>query len=317
VVAARLPLRNYVTNPLNAGRVRAAFGVLSTTTPGVVILLPVSTYGTIQAGQTRNPAVPYILALARDFAPGTDIELVLRVFSLDGSAVLHHTLHTGTPVATAVFSESFDGVAAGALPGGWTTLHQGGANTVPWTTSTGFCGSASNAAFHANADDGAPSPVRFERLLSPAFAVPADSDFVTIDFDVCFNTEDDPNFDILAYDGFLLRITDLTTGRLVRSALVEAFETELTTGAIQHYPKHFPRSGNANYFQDMSAWAGDSGGVQHVHMRLPGMEGSTAQLRFEFTQDGGGTCADVRPGTDCGVTVDDIAVNSVVLVAPH
>ena len=46
----------------------------------------------------------------------------------------------------------------------------------------------------------------------------------------------------------------------------------------------------------MSVWAGDSQGVKHVRLRLPGMAGSTAQLRFEFTQDAIGTCADVRPG---------------------
>jgi hypothetical protein len=316
LVAARLPLRNYVTNPLSAGPVRAAIGILSTSTPGVRVVLPLSTYGTILPGQTRDPGFPYLLVLRPDFAPGTDIELELRVFSLDGTAVLRHTLHTGTPVATAVLTEDFDSVAPGELPAGWTTLHAGGVNTVPWTTSASFCGATSNAGFHPNADDGVP-PTRFERLLSPEFTVPADSDHVIIEFDVCFNTEDDPNFNILAYDGFLLRIADLTTGRMLRSALAEAFASEFTTGALQHYPKHFPRSGNPAYFQDMSAWAGDSGGVQRVRMRLPGMEGSTAQLRFEFTQDGAGTCADVRPGTACGVSVDNIAVHSVVLTAPR
>ena len=48
-----------------------------------------------------------------------------------------------------------------------------------------------------------------------------------------------------------------------------------------HYPKHFPRSSNTAYFQDMSAWAGFSNGVLHVRMRLPGMAGSVAQLRFD------------------------------------
>jgi len=316
IVSLRMPLRNYVTNPLNASRVRASVALLSSTTPGVAVLLPVSAYPTIQPGQTRNNAIPFLLFLAPDFAPGTDIELELRVFSVDGSAVLRHTLHTGTPVATAIFSENFDGAASGSLPTDWTTLHAGGVNTVPWTTSAGFCGATSNAAFHQNENDGAPSPVRFERLLSPPIVVPADSDYVTIEFDVCYNTEDDPNFNIQAFDGFLLRVADLTTGRLLRSVLAEAFANELTTGSVQHYPKHFPRSGNAAYFQDMSAWAGDSGGVQHVRMRLPGMEGSTAQLRFEFTQDGSDTCAAVRPGAQCGVSVDNIVVNSVVLTAP-
>ena len=90
----------------------------------------------------------------------------------------------------------------------------------------------------------------------------------------------DPHFNVLAYDGFLLRIADLTEGHTLRSVLAEAFEEEMTTGDLQHYPKHLPRSGSRAYFQDMSAWAGDSQGLKHVHMKLPGMAGSTAQLRF-------------------------------------
>jgi hypothetical protein len=60
----------------------------------------------------------------------------------------------------------------------------------------------------------------------------------------------------------------------------------------------------------MSGWAGDSGGMKHVKMRLPGMAGTTAQLRWEFTQDGGGICSDVRPGHDCGVFIDNIVIKS-------
>lgn len=63
----------------------------------------------------------------------------------------------------------------------------------------------------------------------------------------------------------------------------------------------------------MSAWAGDSHGFQHVHMKLPGMGGSRAQLRFEYTQDSAADCTFVRPGTSCGVMVDNIAIRNVVL----
>ncbi|HVT16864.1 MAG TPA: hypothetical protein VHQ90_11900 [Thermoanaerobaculia bacterium] len=173
---------------------------------------------------------------------------------------------------------------------------------------------------HVNANDGpGPGPntnTRFERLFSPLINVPANADYVTLDFDVCYDTEDDPNFNILAYDGFLVRVTDFTPGRLLRSVLTEAFEDELTTGALQHFPKHFPRSGNPNYFQDMSAWAGFSNGFQHVHMRLPGMAGSTVQLRFEYTQDSNGICSDVRPGHSCGMMFDNVVMKSVVNVRP-
>ena len=113
----------------------------------------------------------------------------------------------------------------------------------------------------------------------------------------------------------LLRVTDLTPGRLLRSVLAEAFADEFTTGSFFHYPKHLPRGG-APYFEDMSVWAGDSQGVKHVRLRLPGMAGSTAQLRFEYTQDAIAICSDVRPGHSCGVSIDNIVVRSVTSTTP-
>src|SRR5207244_2228945 len=230
------------------------------------------------------------------------------------------TQSTGTPGGTVLLSENFNGVAAGALPAGWTTAHGGGANVVPWTTNNTFFGTTSNAAFHINANDGVGgtgNPTRFERLFSPLFVVPASAEYVTVDMDVAYDTEDDPSFNILAYDGFLLRVTDQTSGRTLRSLLGEAIEEELTTGTIQHYPKHFPRNSSTAYFEDMSAWAGDSQGFKHVHMKFPGaggLAGATAQLRFEFAQDSSATCANVRPGHQCGVMVDNLVVASVVSV---
>jgi len=321
-----LTLRNYVTNPLNADKVRGINTSLSTSTPGVVVLQGLSEYPNINPGASANNLSNFVIQLTPAFVPGTHIELALDIKSAEqGSIALLHTLATGTPSATTLLAENFNGVAPGSLPAGWTTAHGGGANEVKWTTNTSFCGTSSNGAFHINANDGPTggSPVRFERLFSPQIIVPADAEYVTVDFEVCYDSEDDPNFNILAYDGFLLRVTDLTPGRFLRSVLAEAFEEEFTTGSLQHYPKHFPRSSNANYFQDMSAWAGDSNGFKHVRMKFPGAVGASAgiagsaiQLRFEFTQDGSATCADVRPGHSCGVMFDNLVVNSVKSVQP-
>src|SRR5262249_26570232 len=145
--------------------------------------------------------------------------------------VLLHTQLTGTPSATTIFSENFDGAATGALPTGWIAVHAAGARTTPWITRNDFCGATSNAAFHVNANVPATDPPtsssQFERLFSPLITVPADAEYVTLDFDVCFDTEDDPaDFNILAFDGFFLRITDRTPGNLVRSVLAEAFATQ-------------------------------------------------------------------------------------------
>jgi hypothetical protein len=308
-------LNNYDTNPLSSRKVNGTTALLSTTTPGVTVTQDQSPFSNMSPGDSSSNKKDFVLSIAPSFVAGTPIELVLTVRSNEhGAATLLHTLFTGTPVPTTLLSENFNAVAPGALPAGWVTSHGGGANIVPWTTSASFatslCGT-SNGAFHQNANDGTPANTRFERLFSPVFNVPANAGYVTVDFDVCYDTEDDPSFNILAYDGLLLRVTDLTPGSVLRSVLAEAFADEFTTGSSEHYPKHFPRNSNTAYFQDMSAWSGFSNGVKHVHMRLPGMAGTTAQLRFEFTQDSAGTCSDVRPGHSCGVLVDNVVVKSV------
>src|SRR5207253_642309 len=79
---------------------------------------------------------------------------------------------------------------------------------------------------------------------------------------------------------------------------------------------HMPRGSSASYLEDLSAWAGDSSGYKHVRLKLPGMAGSTAQLRFEFTQDNVFNCSNVRPGHRCGVLVDNVVVQSVRAITP-
>ncbi len=320
-VRLTMPVRNYVTNPLNAETIRGVHAGLTTSTPGVRVLQDDSNYRTLRPGVTDSNQTPFVLKIEPAFVPGTPIELALKLRSAEhGRITLFHTLFTGTPQATSLLTENFDGVSPGTLPVGWTSAHGGGANVVRWITSNTFCGATSNTAFHQNAADGpGPSPftnTRWERLFSPQFVVPGDSDYVTIDMDVCHDTEDDPSFNVLAYDGLFLRVTDLTPGRLLRSVMVEAFEDEFTTDGFFHYPKHLPRNSNPAYFEDVSAWAGESHGFKHVHLRLPGMTGSSVQLRFEFTQDAIGTCADVRPGHTCGVAVDNIVVKSVHSTVP-
>jgi len=78
-----------------------------------------------------------------------------------------------------------------------------------------------------------------------------------------------------------------------------------------HYPKHLPRNNDPVYLEDMSAWSGESGGFKHVSMRLPGMQGSTVRLDFHYTEDSAATCADVRPGRQCGVIIDNVVMRGV------
>jgi hypothetical protein len=243
----QVPLTNYVTNPLNATTIAGISATLSSATPGVAIVQSGSAYPDLAPGVTGSNATPYRLALSSSFVAGTPVELTLNVTSAEGQIALPFTLQTGTPVYTTLLAESFDAVAPGNLPAGWIAAHGAGVNVVPWITSNAFAPSAcggSNKAFHQEANDvtGGTSFSRWERLISPTIAVPAEAQYVTVDFDVCYDTEDDPILPVLAYDGFFLRIADLTPGRTLRSVLAEAFEEEFTTDGFKHYPKHLPRS---------------------------------------------------------------------------
>jgi hypothetical protein len=310
-VSLTIALRNYVVNPLYATKVRGIHSTLSTTTPGVVVLQADGDFPNVDPGGVTTNRKPFVLAFASSFVAGTDVELVLTVRSAQhGVIVLKHTLRTGTPVATTLLAEDFQGAAPG-----WVAAHGAGANTVPWVlSSSGFCGQTGRYAFHTNANDGPAggSPSRWERLFGPVLDVPANAQWVTIDMDICTDTEDDPLFNVQAYDGFFLRVTEVVAAPApLFSYLLEAFAEDFTTGDQFHYPKHFPRNSDPSYFEDMSAWAGESGGVKHVHARLPGTAGRRVQLRFEYAQDALATCADVRPGHTCGVSVDNVVVQAV------
>lgn len=317
----QVKLRNAVTNPLSAERLEEIVGSLRALTPGIDVLIDHSAWRRLSPGDVRAGIVPFLLFARPGFVHGTPIEFQLDVRSDDHQPTrLLFTVLTGTPLGTTLLAENFDGSTG--LPAGWLPIHGAGSGApVPWTLVTGspsapgFCGiSSGGAAFHQNANDrpGSANQGRWERLFSPAFMVPAEAEYVTVEFDICTDTEDDPNFNVLAYDGAFLEVRDITPGHTARTLLAEAFEDQFTTDGFNGYPKHQPRDSNPFNFPnaDMSFWAGDSHGIQHVKMRLPGMAGTTAQLRFEFAQDFAGTCADVRPGHACGVLVDNVVVKS-------
>jgi hypothetical protein len=313
IAQVSLAVRNAVTNPMSARAVPSPVALIDSKTPGARVLSGVTLFPSLAPGQSQGSLFPVVLALDPGFAAGQDITLGVKVLSGNGLPVdLEATLHTGTPIPTVLLAETFDNADAGALPLGWTATHGAGANAVPWSTSLTFCGGGSNAAFHANANDGVvpDNQARWERLFGPPVSVPADAAWVELEFDVCTDTEDNPALQVQAFDGLFLRLADLTPGGTPRSVLAEAFAQDFTTGDKNGYPKHLPRSDNPDYFEDMSVWAGDSGGVRHVKMRLPGLAGTSVQLRFEYTQDDVFTCADVRPGHACGVSVDNIKLTS-------
>ncbi len=315
-VRYRLPLTNYVQNAaVGATTYTGVSGTLSTGTGGVSILAATRSYPNLAPGASAINTADFVLTLAPGFVPGTPIEFVLTVTTGQGTTTLPFTQQTGTPVTSTVLSENFDSIAPGSLPAGWGTIHQGGSNTVAWTTRAGFCGGATNALYHQELEDGATTnATRFERVASPNISIPAEAAYSTIDFDICYNLEDDAQYGgypVLAYDGAHLRLTDFTPGHAAVAVWAEAFAADFFTGSIYSYPKHAPRSSSSAYFQDIPMWSGNSGGFQHVSMRLPGTAGTTFQFRPDYTQDANGTC--VAGGTACGVAIDNLVVRSVTL----
>ncbi|MBI1757012.1 MAG: PxKF domain-containing protein [Fimbriimonas ginsengisoli] len=312
----QLPLQSYAPSH---GGFTGITGTLSSSTPGVSILTGASAYPDIAAGGMQTNSTDFVIKISPGFVPGTFITLSLSVTSAQGSTTLLYDQKTGFGTGVVFYSEDFTGVVAPALPAGWATSHAGGNNVKPWTTTNSRLGAGgNNALWHQNENDGlSGNSTRFERAFSPIITVPG-GDFVTIEFDTSYNLEDDsyagdgygPSV-IQAFDGMLLRVTDQTAGAVLRSVQLEAFGDEFTIGGSPNYPKHLPRSSNANYFQDMNVVSGWSHGYKHVRLKAYGMNGRKIQLRFEYTQDSGATGLDTNPAAgDAGVLVDNIVLTS-------
>lgn len=313
----QVPLQSYANN---APTYTGVNGVLTTTTPGVTIQAGSSSYPDVPNGGSSTNTFNYVAKLSPSFVPGTTIEFKLAVTTASGNAALLFSQRTGQPVKTTLYSTDFNTDA-----GGFTTAHGGGANTVAWTLSTTaftaapFNTNGTRSLFHINANDGVGgtgNPTRWERAIGPVITVPANASYAEVEFDVAYNSEDEPTYNIYAWDGFFLRITDNTGGSfLLRSVLAEAFAQDFMTGTSKGYPKHLPRNSSTSYFEDMACWAGYSNGWKHVSMKLPGVAGTKIQLRFEYAQDSGGFGSNAAYPTK-GVAVDNIVVKSVQLVNP-
>ncbi len=318
-----LPLTNFVTNPVvGAGAVADVVGTLSSSTPGVTFPEAVRSYGTVPAGATVSSSAPFVIQVPGNLPSGTKIDLKLALTTANGTTTLPFELDTGNWIYSGLHYENFSGAPEGGLPPGWNSVHVGGSTAVPWGFSNKFCGAA--GLYHPGG--GGTDPTRHERAVSPPIVIPpvATAHRVVLDLWICYETEDDPDFNVLAYDGLTLRVVDETSGRVVRSVLAEAFAPRIKSGNgvfppgygyPDHLPKHLPRSGHPGYFQDMSVWAGSSGGMKHVYVDLDGIQGSTVRLSFDYTQDGSGTCLDAGhagspPGT-CGMLVGGFQLSSV------
>jgi hypothetical protein len=134
-------------------------------------------YGAINPGQTVNRTINY--QVPANAAPGSKITINIDVNSNLGLQTKTFVVTAGTPVRSSV--QNFDGVAAPALPAGWSSSNSGAATA--FVTSTAASDTAPNAASTTLA-----ATTGTAQLLSAAIAIPATGSN-QLTFRHSFNTE--------------------------------------------------------------------------------------------------------------------------------
>ena len=168
---------------------------------------------------------------------------------------------TGT--LTPTFTQNFDGVAAPALPAGWTAANASGPGPV-WVTSTVAPESGINAAF---IDD--PGVVSDKRLESPSISITSSN--AQLSFRNNFNLEE-------SFDGGVLEIS-LNGGGFVD--ILSAGGSFAAGGYTDTIDTGFqsPIAGRA-------AWTGSSGGYLTTIVNLPvAAAGGTVRFRWRMGSD--------------------------------
>ena len=185
---------------------------------------------------------------------------------------------------TQIFSESFDGATAPALPSGWSTSATGAQS--PWATETANHDTAPNAAFSTDANN-----VGVNQLVSPPIALPSGQ--ATVAFRNNYNLETGPGTD--GYDGGVLEIS---VGTNTFADIVAAGGT-FVSGAYNSVID----TAYANPLAGRAAWSGNSGGFITTLVNLPASaSGQTVQLRWRCGTDNG--------NNSTGWTIDSISISN-------
>jgi hypothetical protein len=186
-------------------------------------------------------------------------------------------LPLGKFVSVTPLTESFDGVLAPALPGGWTNSVSGGA--LNWVTSSGTYDTAPHAAFAAESTNSGVA-----ELTTPS--IPISSPSAQLTFRSSYNFEVDFFTPSVAYDGGVLEIA---IGNGVFTDILAAGGSFAAGG----YTRTVAATG-ANPLDGREVWSGNSGGFITTIVDLPATAaGQNIQLKWRFGTDtgnaGGGT----------------------------
>ena len=205
----------------------------------------------------------------------------------DGAAnygSLTYTFPTGT--ANVRLTENFDGLAAPALPAGWTSTFSG--SGTAWTTSTDLPDTAPNAAFGPQS-----ASIGLSELTTPSIAITSSD--ARLKFRNSFNTE-------AVYDGMVLEIS-INGGAFTD---IVAAGGSFTAGGYNSTLS----SSFGNPLGGRMAWSGLSGGSAAApayidsSVNLPASAaGQNIRLRWSVGSDSG-----FAPATNAGARIDTISV---------
>jgi hypothetical protein len=175
---------------------------------------------------------------------------------------------TNEPTPAPAYAQTFDGVAAPALPAGWTATNAAGPAPTWTTSSSGLPAppaySAPNAAF---VDD--PNVVSDKQLLSPTFAIR------TTSAQLSFRQNRDLES---GYDGGVLEISIDGGAFQDITAAGGSFEARGYNGTIS--------ACCTNPLAGRSAWTGSSGGFDNTIVNLPAAAaGHSVRLRWRMGSD--------------------------------
>ena len=182
-----------------------------------------------------------------------------------------------------LFTESFDGVTAPALPAGWTTSTTGG--QAAWNTSATTPDTSPNAAYSAEA-----SSAGVNELVSPVMTLPGGS--AQLSFRHSYNLEYSGT---TAYDGGVLEIK---IGAGAFTDILAAGGSFVSGGYTNTVSASY-----SNPLTNRACWSGNSGGYVTSVVNLPASAaGQAIQLRWRCGTDSSSTVS--------GWRVDGVAVSA-------
>jgi len=207
-------------------------------------------------------------------------------------------------------SENFDGVAAPALPQGWTASNAAGApSTLPWATrDTGYYNSMPNAVWIDEANDYADAS-----LVSPTWYLPGSgSTTVTFHHSYTLWAPGDSDLDNGVFNGAVFEIS--INGAPFQD-IIAAGGSFLAHGYDATLDPSFDNPLAAPPLLNRAVWGGDSGGFVTTRVTLPAAAaGGSVQFRWRMGTAQGGSSHDGRSGwwiddfscDQCSTQVEDV-----------